>query len=441
MVRLLFLVALGGLLTAPSVSASSGECRTRTGNSAVLILPATLQVTVDGRVLESNVGISAFTPGAVCAGTASWKGANEALVLWGDDSQTTEADGFASSDPIALRFIDEAAGREYTSANARVDVVFDGDPAFFKTSGGYQKDGVYRLASVTITTDQTSIAKPAIPTAVSPVDGATNVASNVDLVWTADDTAPTYLIQVSTESGFGSLVVSKEQTEPTLPLEGLRKAKTYYWRIRASNAAGTTSWSPTYQFRTGSSLSRPIKTNIILTASSATLTWDGSPDASSYQVQLAATDAFEPVLLQNAVNDTVHTVENLQPNTTYYWRVQAGDGSLWSEWSPTASFTTSEATATNTEEEGLPRAITLSPNYPNPFNPTTTIPFELPSAAKVRLVVYNMLGVEQAVLVDGQMSDGRHEVRWNAVDVPSGAYVCRLEAGDTVKTITLMLVK
>ena len=436
MVRLLFLVALGGVLSASPVSASTGDCQTRTGNSALLMLPASLEVTINGRVLDSNVGISAFTPGSVCAGTVSWKGANEALVLWGDNSQTAEADGFSPSDPIELRVLDEVAGEVYSSANAHVDVVFNGDPSLFKTSGGYQKDGMYRLASVTVTT------KPSIPAAVSPVDGATNVGTTTELLWSSDGTAPTYLVQVSTDSNFGSLVVSKEQSASTLLLSDLRKSKTYYWRIRASNVAGTTSWSPTYQFRTVSSpLSRPIKTNIILTTSTATLSWNGSPEASSYVVQLAGSDTFEPVLLQNAVTDTVHTIENLFPNTTYYWRVQAIDESISSEWSTTESFTTVAETATDIDKEGLPATIALSPNYPNPFNPTTTIPFELPSATKVRIVVYNMLGVEQAVLVDGQMNGGRHEVRWNAVDVPSGAYVCRLEAGETVRTITLMLVK
>jgi len=76
----------------------------------------------------------------------------------------------------------------------------------------------------------------------------------------------------------------------------------------------------------------------------------------------------------------------------------------------------------------------LYPNYPNPFNPSTTIRFNLPKSAQVRLSIYNLLGQEIVVLVDEKLSAGLHELRWDGRDkqyaiVPSGMYVYRLEAG------------
>ncbi|MCC6396199.1 MAG: T9SS type A sorting domain-containing protein [Bacteroidetes bacterium] len=76
----------------------------------------------------------------------------------------------------------------------------------------------------------------------------------------------------------------------------------------------------------------------------------------------------------------------------------------------------------------LPRQFVLHPSYPNPFNPMTTIQFELPSSARVLLKVFNMLGQEVATLADEVMDAGSHRVRFNAGGLASGVYVYRLDA-------------
>jgi Secretion system C-terminal sorting domain len=83
----------------------------------------------------------------------------------------------------------------------------------------------------------------------------------------------------------------------------------------------------------------------------------------------------------------------------------------------------------------------LNQNYPNPFNPTTSISYSLPVDAYVSLKIYNMLGQEIATLVDGELSAGEHIATWNASDVPSGIYICRIHAGTFSATKQLMLVK
>ena len=95
----------------------------------------------------------------------------------------------------------------------------------------------------------------------------------------------------------------------------------------------------------------------------------------------------------------------------------------------------------HTESEELPTEVALWGNYPNPFNPETTIRYALPQAGNVRLAVYDLLGHEVAVLVDGLQPAGRHTVRFGASDLPSGSYVYRLQAGDKIVTRSMMLVK
>ena len=94
-----------------------------------------------------------------------------------------------------------------------------------------------------------------------------------------------------------------------------------------------------------------------------------------------------------------------------------------------------------TEGEELPTEVELAQNYPNPFNPQTTIDYALPKAGDVSLVVYDMLGREVDVLLDGPQAAGRHTVRFGANHLPNGTYVYRLVAADKTITRTMVLVK
>ena len=79
-------------------------------------------------------------------------------------------------------------------------------------------------------------------------------------------------------------------------------------------------------------------------------------------------------------------------------------------------------------EVEAPRTFALSPNYPNPFNPATTLAFELPLASRVTLQVYDVLGREIVRLVQGDYEPGRHEVVFDARSVASGLYIARFIA-------------
>jgi hypothetical protein len=89
----------------------------------------------------------------------------------------------------------------------------------------------------------------------------------------------------------------------------------------------------------------------------------------------------------------------------------------------------------------LPSAYALGQNYPNPFNPGTTIRFDLPEAAVVNLVVYDILGRTVALLVDGTMEAGSHDVRFDAPALPGGVYFYRLRAGTFSETRKFTLLK
>ena len=89
----------------------------------------------------------------------------------------------------------------------------------------------------------------------------------------------------------------------------------------------------------------------------------------------------------------------------------------------------------------LPQSATLLPAYPNPFNPSTTVPFVLSESGSVVLTVYDVLGRKVATLVDEVRTSGRHEVQFDAEGMPSGVYLVRLAAGDAVRTNRIVLAK
>ena len=98
------------------------------------------------------------------------------------------------------------------------------------------------------------------------------------------------------------------------------------------------------------------------------------------------------------------------------------------------------ATASEDEEE-LPDEVMLMGNYPNPFNPRTTIAYALPASARVRLSVYDMLGREVATLVDGVQHAGRHAVVFDAMSLSGGTYLYRLDVSGQVRTGLMTLMK
>ena len=75
-----------------------------------------------------------------------------------------------------------------------------------------------------------------------------------------------------------------------------------------------------------------------------------------------------------------------------------------------------------------PTVFALDQNFPNPFNPSTTIQYQLPVESRVSLKLYDMLGREVATLVNEERPSGYHEVRWIASNAASGVYFYRLEA-------------
>ncbi len=89
----------------------------------------------------------------------------------------------------------------------------------------------------------------------------------------------------------------------------------------------------------------------------------------------------------------------------------------------------------------LPREFRLEHNYPNPFNPQTTIKFALPDRSFVTLKIFDLLGREVTSLVDGDLQPGVHKVVFDANGLSNGVYFFRIQTDGFVMTRKLMLLK
>jgi len=130
-----------------------------------------------------------------------------------------------------------------------------------------------------------------------------------------------------------------------------------------------------------------------------------------------------------------HTTWQLYDQSSFPFTKQFGDGPEahgrgwdllgWEEESTTA----------------LPHYFALHPAYPNPFNPTTAVSFELRAASRVNLKVYDTAGREVKTLVEGWREAGVHQVTFDGSGLASGVYLVRMEAGDFTATMKLVLLK
>ncbi len=143
------------------------------------------------------------------------------------------------------------------------------------------------------------------------------------------------------------------------------------------------------------------------------------------------------------VDDVVQTAQNLRQTPTYTVAVTTGPRSLKLVVGK-PSFIDQEIQ----ESQEIPARFELFPNFPNPFNPSTTIRYGVPEAAPVSLIVYNMLGQKVATLLGGtvEQAAGYHAVVWDGrsdagTPVASGVYFARMRAGHFSQTQKMVLVK
>ncbi|MCX6135263.1 MAG: T9SS type A sorting domain-containing protein [Ignavibacteriales bacterium] len=294
----------------------------------------------------------------------------------------------------------------------------------------------------------TIVGAPVAPVLSSPADLATGVALSTTLTWNASAGAVTYRVQLSTVADFASTLVDDSTLTGTSKAVGpLTNNATYYWRVNAKNAGGTSAFSTAFSFKaivalpSAPTLASPADTSINQQLTT-TLSWNAGAGATTYHLQVSASATFATTVVDDTtLTTTSKSVTGLALNTTYYWRVRSKNAAGYSAYSSARSFKTIRTTAVEKLDGLVPSDFVLSQNYPNPFNPATTIQYSLPASGMVTLRVYDVLGKIVFELVNQYQAAGNYLVKVNAQNLPSGMYLYELRSGAFVQTKRMILEK
>ncbi|GAB5519629.1 MAG: hypothetical protein RhofKO_18800 [Rhodothermales bacterium] len=264
--------------------------------------------------------------------------------------------------------------------------------------------------------------------------------------WDASAGATSYRVQLWPTTDNTNILLDEVVTGQSYMLTFALDTDTpYTWQVRGENTTGVGEWARA-GFRTGTTAALTVAPADLTPDGDATgitsvgLAWGSVDGATGYEVEVA-TDAAFTALIASASTDaatTTETVDNLAPATTYYWRVRGTNDAGPGPWA-SAEFTT--ALNTSVDATDVPMTYQLHRNYPNPFNPSTQIRFDLPEAAAVTLEVFDLTGRLVQKLVDRTLSAGTHTATFDAAERPSGLYVYRLSTPNFTATQTMVLLK
>ena len=376
-------------------------------------------------------------------------GSGQTAIQW--DLPLQAPDGNTASRFAVYRFDHYPAQADFDDARNLLSV--EGNQ-YFVPPPGYNPQGSYFYVVNSLdrnynegdTSNVLLIATPAAPVLSGPPNGTTDAPGSPKLTWRWAAGIGSYHLQVSTDTTFsGTLTLDDANVLDTAKtVSGLAGQTVYHWRVRATNAGGTGPWSATWNFRTATPMSVLLLypgPGTVDVPVNLTLRWQRAFAANAYQVQVSTNSVFSSLVLDTShVADTTVGLTGLQSLRNHYWRVRGENAAGVGAWSATNGFRTVQVVSVEAEEE-VPTEYQLSQNFPNPFNPTTAISFSVPRGGRVTLRVFDLLGREEATLVDQEMPAGTFTVTWNATSVASGVYFYRMTAGDFVGTRRMVLVR
>jgi hypothetical protein len=224
---------------------------------------------------------------------------------------------------------------------------------YFWRVRGENENGAGNYSDIFSFKTGTTSVVPQAPNLLSPTNNETGISVNAILTWSKVPNTSNYRLQVATDASFSTLVFDQANLSNTsLTVPNLRQNTLFYWRVRGTNSTGTGNYSQVQSFRTASFSSLPNLTYLTRPGNNTTIhpvainfEWEAEPTAESYTVQVSTTSDFSTyVINERGVLATSFSVDNLNSNTTYFWRVRCvnrtGGSSPTSVWKiTTSSFT------------------------------------------------------------------------------------------------------
>jgi len=273
-------------------------------------------------------------------------------------------------------------------------------------------------------------------------DGGTSTAQSPSHQYTA---AGTYTVTLTASNACGSDQEIKTNyiTVNSTPVNVARNKPATASSTNGSNVAGrAVDGSTSTYWRSGSVSSNTIvwwrvDFGAAYTIDRVVIRWRSSYYARQYDIQVSSDGTnFTNVVTDNSGNGGTDD-RSFTAVSARYVRVHMRRNNTSSERiNEVEVYTASSAVPKPIAESGevttaeIPEEFALHQNYPNPFNPSTTISYTVPEQSHVTIKVLNLLGEEVATLVNGVQTAGTHNIVFDAQGLPSGVYLCVLQAGE-----------
>ena len=262
--------------------------------------------------------------------------------------------------------------------------------------------------------------------------------------------ATSYGLQILTGSTILLNLAGIPASEYTVPPNVFSDNTYYYCRVNATGSGGTSSWSSSFHFTAiqhitlnAPSLLSPVDSTLFIQLTPS-FDWSDVQGATMYCLQISTVPTFTTINLSvsGLVNSGYTTASGiLTICTRYYWRVKAYNTGDSSNWSVVRTYTTVCPSGVNQVSSKLPAEYKLYNNYPNPFNPSANIKYQLTDNKFTTLKIFDILGREVKTLVSEFQKAGIYEVQFSMDGFESGIYFYRLQSGDFVDTKKMLMVK
>ncbi|HOI28456.1 MAG TPA: fibronectin type III domain-containing protein [Melioribacteraceae bacterium] len=260
---------------------------------------------------------------------------------WSRISNSESYDLQISTDPEFLGFVYTRNGirqNTHTAASLNINTIY-----YWRVKS---RNGFGESPWSTVSAFRT-VAPPLAPVLEYPAESERDVSVNPQLIWKRVTNAESYLLQISRDQSFSSILINKTGIRDSLiSIENLEYFSEYFWRVASQNSYGTSEWSVPGSFSTtGRPPAAPIDPvpaddalNIPLTAE---LKWGMVEHTSHYTLQVSSDSLFlDPVFEKDSLISASVSVSGLKNSRKYFWRVKGVNQYGQSEWSATFSFTT-----------------------------------------------------------------------------------------------------
>ena len=177
---------------------------------------------------------------------------------------------------------------------------------------------------------------------------------------------------------------------------------------------------------------------------SVNLEWDSIENFQYYKLERSTDSLFITDVETNYLQYNNYIDNDLEFNTEYFYRVSAYVNDFWTDYSNVISVMLENVNIAGAND--MPTVYKVHQNHPNPFNPVTTLRYDLPQDAMVNITIYDMMGRVVNNLVSSQQNAGYKSIQWNATNnmgqpVSAGLYLYTIQAGEFRQTKKMVLLK